>query len=190
MRLPNGGVGGISENTFWEVRILGRKRIVLAEKEELFCQYFAQSCSPRESAARAGYTFPEKTAIKLLSQEAVQKKIQDLFKENAKNCLNEQAVGGFRRLAFGSIADAVSLMFIEGNPSPRALEEMDLFCVSEIKKPREGALEIKFFDRLEALEKLAELSEKNDTESSVPFYQAIEQGARAIGIAGDECGEE
>ena len=169
---------------------MGRKRTTLAEKEELFCQYFAQSCSPRESAAKAGYTFPEKTALKLLAQEAIQKQIHSLFKKNAKSCLNEQAINGFKRLAFGSIADAVSLMFIEGAPSPRALEEMDLFCVSEIKRPREGALEIKFFDRLEALEKLAELSEKSDTESSVPFYQAIEQGARAIGIAGDELGEE
>ncbi len=169
---------------------MGRKRITLAEKEELFCQYFAQSCSPRESAARAGYTFPEKTAIKLLSQEAIQKHINFLFKENAKKHLNEQAIGGFKRLAFGSVADAVSLMFIDGEPSPRALEEMDLFCVSEIKKPRDGALEIKFFDRLEALEKLAELSEKTDAESSVPFYQAIEQGARAISIAGDAFGEQ
>lgn len=169
---------------------MGRKRITLAEKEELFCQYFAQSCSPRESAARAGYTFPEKTAIKLLSQEAIQKHINFLFKENTKSCLNEQAISGFKRLAFGSVADAVSLMFIDGEPSPRALEEMDLFCVSEIKRPREGALEIKFFDRLEALERLSELSERNDAESSVPFYQAIEQGARAIGIAGDELGEE
>jgi len=57
---------------------------------------------------------------------------------------------------------------------------MDLFCVSEIRKPRENALEIKFFDRLEALEKLAQLSEKNDTESSIPFYQAIEQGLTAM----------
>lgn len=169
---------------------MGRKRITLAEKEELFCQYFAQSCSPRESAAKAGYPFPEKTAVKLLAQERIQKEIHCLFKENAKNNLNEQAIGGFKRIAFGSIADAVSLMFLDGEPSPKALEEMDLFCISEIKKPRDGALEIKFFDRLEALEKLAELSERSDMESSVPFYQAIEQGARAIGIEGDAFGEE
>ncbi|MBR5773493.1 MAG: terminase small subunit [Clostridia bacterium] len=169
---------------------MSRRKTTLDEKEELFCQFFTLSCSPRESAARAGYTSPEKTAIRLLSQEAVQKRLRTLFKENAKSCLNEQVIGGLKRLAFGSIADAVSLIFIEGDPSPRALEEMDLFCVSEIKRPREGALEIKFFDRLDALEKLAELSEKSDTESSVPFYQAIEQGARAIGIAGDTLGEE
>lgn len=169
---------------------MGRKKTTLVEKEELFCQYFSQSCSPRESAARAGYSFPEKTALKLLEQDTIQRRIHSLFKQGARECLNEQAINGFKRLAFGSIADAVSLMFIDSEPSPRALEEMDLFCVSEIKRPREGALEIKFFDRLEALERLSELSERNDTESSVPFYQAIEQGARAIGIAGDELGEE
>ena len=31
---------------------------------------------------------------------------------------------------------------------------MDLFLVSEIKRPKDGSMEIKFFDRLKALEKL------------------------------------
>jgi hypothetical protein len=51
--------------------------------------------------------------------------------------------------------------------------------VSEIKKPKEGALEIKFFDRFKALEKLAE--ETNDDKKSLPFYEALENGAKALG---------
>lgn len=169
---------------------MGRKRITLAEKEELFCQYFAESCSPREAAAKAGYSFPEKTAIKLLSQERIQNEIQLLFRQNARSCLKEQAISGLKRIAFGSVADAVALMFTDSEMSPKALEEMDLFCVSEIKKPRADALEIKFFSRLDALEKLIELADSADTDSSIPFYKAIEQGAMAIKKAGADFGEE
>ncbi len=169
---------------------MGRKKITLTEKEEIFCQYFAESCSPREAAAKAGYSFPEKTAIKLLSQERIQNEIQSLFSQNAKSCLKEQAISGLKRIAFGSVADAVALMFTDGELTSKTLEEMDLFCVSEIKKPRADALEIKFFNRLDALEKLIELAESTDTDSSIPFYKAIEQGAMAINKAGAYIGEE
>ena len=33
---------------------------------------------------------------------------------------------------------------------------MDLYSVSEIKRPKDGSMEIKFFDPLKALEKLYE----------------------------------
>ena len=48
---------------------------------------------------------------------------------------------------------AISLLFME-NPSVDKLKTMDLFSVAEIKRPKDGAMEIKFFDRLKALEKL------------------------------------
>lgn len=40
------------------------------------------------------------------------------------------------------------------NPENLNLSKMDLFCVAEIRKPKDGAMEIKFVDRLKALEKL------------------------------------
>ena len=79
---------------------------------------------------------------------------------------------GYRRLAFGKISDAVSLLYME-NPSREQLEHMDLFLVSEIKRPKDGSMEIKFFDRLKALEKLTDDSEKEDR--ATPFYDAIAQ---------------
>ena len=53
------------------------------------------------------------------------------------------ATAGYYRLAFGNIADAVSLLF-EENPTRERLGEMDLFLVSEIKRPKDGTMEIKF----------------------------------------------
>lgn len=76
--------------------------------------------------------------------------------------LHTLAVTGYRRLAFGSAADAVSLLYRE-NPSREELADMDLFSVSEIKRPKDGAMELKFFDRAKALERLAELSRERET---------------------------
>ena len=58
---------------------------------------------------------------------------------------------GYERLAFGSTSDAFRLLMSEGELD---VQTLDLYNVSEIKKPKDGAMEIKFFDRLKALEKL------------------------------------
>ena len=51
--------------------------------------------------------------------------------------VNETAKEGFRRLAFGGIHDAVRLLFCE-DVNPRTLKNMDLFAVSEIRRPKNG----------------------------------------------------
>lgn len=57
---------------------------------------------------------------------------------------------------------------------------MDLFGISEIKRPKGGGLEIKFFDRLKPLERLADMSTDEAADSALPFYQALENSAQAI----------
>ena len=95
--------------------------------------------------------------------------------------------GGFRLLIdvflgaaiepFGNISDAVSLLYIE-RPTAEQLKAMDLFMISEIKKPKDGMLEIKFFDRLKALEKL---ESKSGADAGVSnLFDAIGQGAKAV----------
>ncbi|HOA33054.1 MAG TPA: hypothetical protein PKO20_00430, partial [Clostridiales bacterium] len=86
---------------------------------------------------------------------------------------------GLRRAAFGSIADAIRLMFDE-NLNPEELDGLDLFCVSEIKRPKGGGMEIKFIDRLKALEKLQSLAETEREADKNPFVEAIEKSAKAV----------
>ena len=85
---------------------------------------------------------------------------------------------GYQRLAFGNISDAVSLLYME-NPSRTDLSTMDLFLVSEIKRPKDGSMEIKFFDRLKALEKLESKNEEENGAKSL--FDAISEGAKAVG---------
>lgn len=90
--------------------------------------------------------------------------------------MDEDIRKGYERIAFGSISDAVKLIFCEA--PPRAVNKMDLFAISEIKKIKGGGMEIKFFDRLKALQCLEGL--KNDEKVQGGFYEALEAGAKAL----------
>lgn len=94
-----------------------------------------------------------------------------------KKSIREEYTDGLRRLAFGEIKDAVKLLYAEDEEILTELPRLDLFNISEIKRPRGGGMEIKFFDRLKALEKLGELDSKES--KGVPaFFSALEEGAK------------
>lgn len=156
----------------------------LSKKQLAFCRAYVRTRSPREAAAAAGFLlFPEKAAEKLLATKPVQTKIQDL--EQSLSVQRAELIAGYRRLAFGSVADAVRLLLASDGDEPLNPDTLDLFSVSEIKRPKGGGLEIKFFDRQKALDRLAELQE-TAADSALPFYKALERSAAAIGKDGDE----
>ena len=141
----------------------------LTRRESLFCLYYAQDRNGREAAARAGYKSPQKASAHLLDR----KDIRDAIAENSKQTESNTAEirAGFRKLAFGSCTDALKLLF--DSVPPETLDTLDLFNVSEIKKPKDGALEIKFFDRLKALEHLQALDDSGKTDPALPLYEAL-----------------
>ena len=135
------------------------------------------SCgSDDEAAYNAGFVRnPKRSGEELLCREDIADEIKRLGKCRTSS-LSEIATVGYRRLAFGKISDAVSLLYME-NPSREQLEHMDLFLVSEIKRPKDGSM-------LKALEKLTDDSEKEDR--ATPFYDAIAKGAEALRSETDE----
>lgn len=151
----------------------------LSEREERFCWHYTATQNAKEAAVRAGYgvLFAEKAAERLMRNEAVAQRITELYEQRKQRGKDVRA--GLERLAFGSIADAVELLCAE-NAQEINPQQLDLFCVSELKRPKGGGFEMKFFDRLKALERLAELEEKTAEQSISPFYRAIEQGAAAL----------
>ena len=150
----------------------------LTEKEKLFCSYYAGFGDARGCAARAGYCIsPAKSAEKLLARTDIRAEIERLEKE--RRPYSSQAEKGLYRLAFGSVADALKLLLCEETMSAEEIEKLDLFNVSDIKRPKGGGMEIKFIDRLKALEKLAALGGgAENTESS--FIRALSEGARLL----------
>lgn len=146
--------------------------------QRLFCRLVADGYSPQDAASRAEMPNPKRTADKLMQRNDIRECIR-LFAKEDSIC---SASAGYRRLAFGSIADAVRLCL--GQCDGEDIERLDLFCVQELKCTEKG-VEIKFFDRIKALERLGELS-GGDSDSALPFYRALEQGARALEENGDE----
>jgi hypothetical protein len=81
---------------------------------------------------------------------------------------------GLMKLATGDVSDAVSLLYLSDEEAMEKLPKLNLFNVSEIKRPKGGGLEIKFFDRIKAFERLGEVQNSTAGEE-LGFYQALEK---------------
>lgn len=151
----------------------------LLKKENDFCFFLCETGNKREAAIKAGYRInPEKSAAKLLSQEKINAQVKALT-EKYKSIPSE-VEAGYRRLAFGSVADAVKLIYTD-EISDEQLETLDLFMLSDIKRPKGGGIEIKFFDRLKALEHLEIIGNEGENSSALQFYKALESSAENNG---------
>ncbi len=159
--------------------------MALKEKEKLFCSYFCETRNARNAAAKAGYgIMTHRSAVKLMAREEIRKEIERIDRTRLVSA--EEVISGYRQLAFGSVVDALKLIYYEEQPDKYELENLELFNVSEIKKPKGGGIEIKFFDRLKALEHLEALSNGKDDDSALPFYLALEKSAAALRVNDDE----
>lgn len=96
-----------------------------------------------------------------------------------KKLTQKEVCEGLRRLAFGEIQDAVSLLFESEENVLLKLDKLDLFNVSEIKRVKGGGMEIKFFDRLKALDKLLQVINTDDDRSAFSFYEALEKSVQS-----------
>lgn len=135
----------------------------LTKKERAFCVGFINSGDIAEAQAYSGV----KDGGALLCREEIRdelKRLSRVYNESVA-CT---ASAGLKKLAMGDISDAVRLLY-EENPDSEALKEMNFFMVSEIRR-KEGAMEIKFYDRIKALSQLAESS---PAESGGSVYEAI-----------------
>lgn len=150
----------------------------LSDKERLFCRYYMATWNSREAALRAGYSlFPERNGTRLLAKKEIKNEISRLYKSDSSFKL-AGIQAGYERLAFSSISDAIKLVFTK-DLDINDIDKMDLFNISEIKRSKDGALEIKFFDRFKALDKLREL-ENYKKEEVPPFYKALMESAKSL----------
>ena len=152
----------------------------LKSREKLFCLFYCQCRSPRLAAASAGYRiFSARAAARLISRPDIQAEIEKI--DSVMPVTHSEIVSGCRTLAFGSAADAFSLILCgDEELTAERIEALNLMNVSEIKRPKGGGIEIKFFDRLKALEKLYELSSAQGDGEAPFFYDAIEKSAAAL----------
>lgn len=124
-----------------------------------FVIHYCQSRNAEESAQAVGVS-PVRArleGLRLLSRKSVRRMIKTA---EEKDMTSDYAIkSGLERLAFGRTNDAAELVFAE-KITPHKIRQADLFNVSEIKKVKGGGVEIKFFDRQKALERLIEFNEQ------------------------------
>ncbi|HJB26924.1 MAG TPA: terminase small subunit [Firmicutes bacterium] len=160
---------------------MNNKRLSRKQRERLFCRYYLISLDAQQAAKQAGLPRPGETGPLLLTDVGIQEYLKELEDEN-KHLLMAQAIEGYRRLAFSSAQDAIHLLDREFDP--KNAENLDLFSVSEIKTSPSG-VQIKFFDRQKALDKLYDLAEAREENSTAPplvdsLCDAIAKGAQAL----------
>ena len=142
-----------------------------------FCCNYIFLGSVDEAAVRAG--FPREKAlaegIELLKTDECRQMIAQLRSVLADS---GNVSAGLKRLAFGSCSDAVYLLFADELPPAELIGKLDLFNVSEIKRVKGGGVEVKFFDRMKAMEKLFELENAfNDRGKAESLIKALSADA-------------
>ncbi|MCL2107283.1 MAG: terminase small subunit [Oscillospiraceae bacterium] len=148
------------------------KKRELTARERNFCALYARTRNEREAAARAGYcSLPQLAGLRLLARKDIRRGISRF---SGEDLIRTDVVSGYQRLAFGAGTDAFRLLFMAEAPSQELLEQMDLFNISEIKN-KETGLEIKFYNRADALERLEALGGAAAENGPKAFYDAIER---------------
>ena len=153
------------------------------KKEKLFCGHYAKLQNYEEAAKKAGFKPSKATniGINLLLNPEIKSKIESILKEDKDTDLIQEVIVGLKRLAFGSIDDAVKLVFAESLKDVEDLGNLNLFNISEIKKLKSGGCEIKFFDRFDALNKILEIFRQISTSNkNTDLFDAIKKSSEAI----------
>ena len=144
----------------------------LTKKELDFCRWYVKLRNPKESALKAGFDIlPEYRAICLLGKNEIREKIKEM--ETYVKTDGDLISAGLSRLAFGSIADSVKLLLSCKDSEIPPIDSLDLFNISEIKFTCGKGMEIKFFDRLKALEALREMQSQNAEADTMNFFEAL-----------------
>lgn len=143
----------------------------MTEKEHRFIGELKKGKTPMEAARRAGYSIHRRGDVdRLMAKPAVRKALNQEQKPPARQRIRQ----ALERIAFGGVEDAVRFMDGEG-------EELgeELFPVAELKR-RQGGYEVKFYDRLRAMELLERLEEGDLAQGDQSLSKILEESARAM----------
>lgn len=137
-------------------------------RRQAFCRAYLQTLDPQRAAQLAGC----RDGFSTLEVRQVQKRLDEMRETAAAQICREDILRRLAQLAFGPVNDAVRLA-LEGERAD--LEGLDLSAVSEFKVTDKG-VEVRFVDRLRALEALREMLEEKDG-GAEELYRALTEAA-------------
>ncbi|WP_151075339.1 XRE family transcriptional regulator [Flintibacter sp. KGMB00164] len=95
------------------------------------------------------------------------------MKRNKKPLDREQLLEQMRALACAKVNDAVKLAYLP-EEEREAIGKLDLSALIEFRRSGAGTVELKFADRMKALERLLELSGPSGEEQLDSLFQRME----------------
>lgn len=86
----------------------------------------------------------------------------------------KKILGKLSKIAFEKPNDAVKLAFLKDENSAEEIEKLDLTMLSEVKRDKNGAVEVKLVNRLEVVKMIFdELREESDGQGAEMFLRAL-----------------
>lgn len=138
------------------------------QKQEIdFCKEYVLLRDIKAAQKVTGVSNPEG----VLNKSRIKKKIKKLEAVYYGNLLQD-AKAGLKRLAFYDAGEVAASLESSVRNDMGIKNCQSFYGVSEIKFPKGGGVEVKFFDRYKALEKLLLLSQQETKESS-GFIEAL-----------------
>lgn len=150
------------------------------QEAALFYALYRALGNAREAASLFGYCgySGAEYAWRMLGNKKAAKRLEALKPAPAEYV--DAVCSGLKRLAFSPANDAVRLALYGQNLSSLELDQLDLFCLSELKYGDKG-VELKFFDRQKALELLYNIASSADEEQKErSFYDTLEESAALL----------
>lgn len=122
-------------------------------KQDAFCRAYLRTMDPERAGAETGTD-----GFALLGNRSVRGRLDRMRETAAGEITREDAVRRLAQLAFGRVNEAAAMALRPGEADPMTL---DLSAVAELKVTDKGGVELKFIDRVRALEALCNLLEEN-----------------------------
>ena len=151
----------------------------LTERQKNFLCQFIKLRNVQEAAVIAGFSAESayRDGMKILRHQKALMFIQDSL-ALLNQFSGDIVKAGLDRLVTGRINDAVALVFSDEGISGAEIQRLDLYNVSELKRPKGGGCEIKFFDRQKAAESLYEMNCSVKTgDVAQSFFAALKESA-------------
>lgn len=151
----------------------------MKKKEKEFCRLTVVLGNPQAAAERAGYRHPDEVWPELIAREDVAAEIRRVTREVSRVYRDTLLCSVFR-LITSENNDAVRLIYRD-QMSDEEIRSLNLSGVAEIKRLKDKSVEIKFFDRIRALDKLGELNDTvSDSASAGGLLEAMRLSAQAL----------
>ena len=122
-------------------------------KQDAFCRAYLRTMDPERAGEETGTD-----GFALLGNRSVRGRLDRMRETAAVEITREDAVRRLAQLAFGRVNEAAAMALRPGEADPMTL---DLSAVAELKVTDKGGVELKFIDRVRALEALCNLLEEN-----------------------------